>query len=135
MTGELAYIQTAISPVVLFSAYSLLLLSLTNRYSMVISRCRSIEDLSQKETMYKRVRILQASIILALVSIIVLIILILDLFVACVLKKEYGGSLLYIFSFSLLLILMSTLCFVADTLLSTTAIKEALDHDRVYINV
>ena len=51
MTGELAYIQTAISPVVLFSAYSLLLLSLTNRYSMVISRCRSIEDLSQKETM------------------------------------------------------------------------------------
>lgn len=122
-------IETAISPVILISANSLFLLTLTNRYSNVTNRLRQLThiQLHQVETLSKRVLAIKCSIIFAVLSLILQISLILLLLLLSVLGENNIISAVCVFAFSLILMLASAIAFAVDMCWSSSAVMEYTD--------
>jgi hypothetical protein len=122
-------IETAISPVILISANSLFLLTLTNRYSNVTNRLRQLTHihLHQVETLYKRVLAIKCSIIFAVLSLTIQIGLILLILLASALDKDSTFPAVCLFALSLVLMLASSVSFTIDMCWSSSAVTEYTD--------
>lgn len=130
-------IQTAIAPMVILSAYSLIMLTLTNRYTDITARLRSLTDVHQMELLYRRVVILKYATLLASAANSLVLILIVVLFILSESNANKGIWLVIIFSASLVFMFASLLCFQIDMFKSSTAVKEHLDniHRQIPISV
>jgi len=122
-------IETAISPVILISANSLFLLTLTNRYSNITNRIRQLTHvhLHQVETLYKRVLAIKCSIILAVLAIIVQVSLILLILLCSVFGSGGAVPAVCLFALSLVLMLASAIAFAVDMCWSSAAVSEYTD--------
>ena len=122
-TAVSMYMQSATTPVVLISAGSLLLLSLTNRYSILTTSFRSSQDFNQQQILYNRIIIMKCAICFNIASISTLFVLIIISFSFSVFHKHREGLYLICgFSASLGLQFISLVCLMLDTLKSSSAI-------------
>jgi hypothetical protein len=115
-------VSTAVPPVVLVSANSLFLLTLTNRYSNLTNRLRQVTVLKQAEILYDRVLVMRASVFTATAAIFLQVLLILVL-----LTWTKGEDLaVCLFGASLVLMECSIVAFLLDVSWSSHAVKEHL---------
>lgn len=133
-------LQTAISPVVLVSGIGLLLLSMTNRFAHTTDRIRLLvkqmdyleedpQNYRQKvqiRILYRRSRILLLAISFALASVLFVSLLITTLFSTLFLEVNLQGTVIVLFTVSLLCLVVSVLLFIQDMSLALKALKEEL---------
>ena len=113
-------VSTAVPPVVLVSANSLFLLTLTNRYSNLTNRLRQVTILQQAEILYARVLVMRSSVFTATAAIFLQVLLILVLLVWS--AGETVAACL--FGASLVLMEYSVVAFLVDISRSTNAVAE-----------
>ena len=132
----MSILQAAVSPVILISGVSLLILSMTNRFGRVVDRSRQIGSAlrnapeqerkrlgSQIEILIRRARLLRSAITFATLSVLVAAILVISLFLAAFLHLEVvllGATLVIA---CLVLLIISLLAFLQDINLSLAALK------------
>jgi hypothetical protein len=143
LTSETVKLMTsAIAPVTLISGVGLLLLSMTNRYNQVVIRIRALlqearhPDSAQEraviseqiQTLYRRARLLRATVIVASASIFCVGITMVFLFASLL-----GGFGLMLaaesfFMLSLLFLVASVALFIRDFAISLKAIQQEARH-------
>jgi hypothetical protein len=129
-------LQLAIGPVILISGVSLLLLTLTNRFGRLLDRARLLSREraaaatadaasvgTQIDILHRRATILRFSIILGSITVLLVAVLILALFVAALLKLEWGWLIVGLFCASQLSLIGSVLAFIRDMNLSLEAVR------------
>jgi hypothetical protein len=129
-------LQMAVGPVILISGVGLLLLSLTNRFGRAVDRSRLlIREMretndeprrrlaGQVEILYRRARLIQASIILGVTSVLFAAVLVITLFLGALM--QWSSALLpgLIFIVCLLSLIASLVAFILDIRLSLKALK------------
>jgi hypothetical protein len=135
-------LQTAISPVVLVSGIGLLILSMTNRFAHTTDRIRILlkslhEDAEfdeqnyhrravQIRILYRRSRILLLAISLALGSILFVSLLVTALFTTFFVNIDLQGTVIMLFTVSLLCLVASIVLFIQDMSLALKALTEEL---------
>jgi hypothetical protein len=135
-------LQTAISPVVLVSGIGLLILSMTNRFAHTTDRIRillkSLHDdteidqqnyhrrKAQIRILYRRSRILLLAISLALGSILFVSLLVTALFTTFFVNIDLQGTVIMLFTVSLLCLVASIVLFIQDMSLALKALTEEL---------
>jgi hypothetical protein len=132
-------LQASISPVALISGVGLLLLSLTNRFGRLTDRARALhdrihagsaEDAAELERevriLYRRSRILRASISLAAASILSASLLIAALFLAYLFDAPARDPVAMLFALSFFTLVASVVLFIEDVGLSLGALRLAL---------
>ncbi|MBI5136871.1 MAG: DUF2721 domain-containing protein [Nitrospirae bacterium] len=135
-----AILQAAISPVALLSGVGLLLLSLTNRWGRVADRARALSEQrhtaapeeidnldTQTRILYRRARILRASISLAAASILFASLLIVALFLAYLFQVSVRFWLIGLFAVSFAALIPSILLLMQDAGMSLRALRLELD--------
>jgi hypothetical protein len=127
-------LQVAIGPVILISGISLLLLTLTNRFSRTIDRSRELvremrepptneqQLAGQVEILYRRARLIRLSIITAAAGLLLASGLIIVLFVTALMKWEAGLLISGFFVCSMLSLIVSLGAFMKDIQLSLAAL-------------
>jgi positive regulator of sigma E activity len=133
-------LQVAVAPVILISGVGLLLLSLTNRFGRAVDRSRHlIREMreasehdrlrlgKQVEILYRRARLIQASIVFSAVSVLFAALLIIALFVTALMKLEMAMLISILFMCCLGFLICSLLAFIADIHQSLKALKLELD--------
>jgi hypothetical protein len=136
-------LQMAVGPVILISGVGLLLLSFTNRFGRAIDRSRQLgremreagSEQRQKlrlqvEVLYRRARLIRASIILAAFSVLLAAVLIIVLFVAALLHLEAGLVLVLLFTCCLASLIVSLAAFIRDIQLSLHALRLELNSEE-----
>ena len=136
--GELVHLlQTSISPIALISGVGLLLLSMTNRLSRVIDRSRSLSaqlrtpadeaayarDRAQLAVLARRARLLWASIAAVMVTVLSSCAMVLLLTTMAFLHVDLRLLVVVLFFVAVLALLVSSLVFFADVLLSLRALR------------
>lgn len=135
--GELIpVLQVAIAPVILISGVGLLLLSLTNRFGRAVDLSRELmregrqaggEDRSrladEVQILYRRARLIQIAIILAVTSVLFAALLILGLFFAEILRVQATVTLGLLFVGCLAALILSLVAFIVDIHWSLGALK------------
>jgi hypothetical protein len=128
-------LQLAIGPVILISGVSLLLLTLTNRFGRLLDRARLLSreraaapsaaaDVgTQIDILHRRATILRFSIILGAITVLLVAVLILALFVAALLKLEWGWLIVGLFCASQISLIGSVVAFIRDMNLSLAAVR------------
>jgi hypothetical protein len=129
-------LQTAIGPVILISGLGLLLLTMTNRLGRAIDRARSLagelpeaaekkrEKISaQLEILWRRARLIRASIALASLSALSSAFLIIVLFFTALEKLELAWLIGSLFMVSMLSLIGSLILFIQDINQSLAALK------------
>lgn len=130
-------LSASIAPVIVISGVALLLLSMTNRYSRVIDRARSLtrgldaaEENARKKLLieevqiiYRRARILRLAIVLSSVSILFVVITVLSLFAAQVFAVRLDYVLVPCFGLCLIALLGSLYFFIRDVSISLAALE------------
>jgi len=133
-------LQTAISPVVLVSGIGLLILSMTNRFAHTTDRIRllikQLEDSNYDEQdhrrrvqiriLYRRSRVLLLAISLALASILFVSLLVTALFSTFFINIDLQGTVIILFTVSLLCLVASVVLFIQDMSLALKALTEEL---------
>lgn len=132
-------LQAAVSPVILISGAGLLMLSITNRFGRVIDRSRQIAAARrnagatdddrlhvQADILYRRARLLRASITLATISILAAATLVILLFLAVLADLPVAAASAALFVVCLLCLVASLLYFLRDINLSLVALKVEL---------
>ncbi|HEV8629886.1 MAG TPA: DUF2721 domain-containing protein [Thermoanaerobaculia bacterium] len=136
--GELVHLlQTSISPIALISGVGLLLLSMTNRLSRVIDRSRSLSaqlrapldeaaharDRAQLAVLARRARLLWASIAAVMVTVLSSCTMVLLLTTMAFLHLDLRLLVVVLFFVAVLALLVSSVVFFADVLLSLRALR------------
>jgi hypothetical protein len=128
-------LQLAIGPVILISGVSLLLLTLTNRFGRLLDRARLLSHEraaapsgaagvgTQIDILHRRATILRFSIILGSITVLLVAVLILALFVAALLKLEWGWLIAGLFCASQISLIGSVMAFIRDMNLSLAAVR------------
>lgn len=130
-------LSASIAPVIVISGVALLLLSMTNRYSRVIDRARSLtrgldaaEENARKKLLieevqiiYRRARILRLAIVLSSVSILFVVITVLSLFAAQVFGVRLDYVLVPCFGLCLIALVGSLYFFIRDVSISLAALE------------
>ena len=127
---ELEYIQASLTPVILMSGYSLILMTMTPRYSQLTSRFRRLEDYESMERVYARIQRIKFAIILASFAISIIMVMIMIIFAMYTLHIQNNSCILYLFSTSLLLMLSSMAVFSYDMSLSSASLLVILKKER-----
>jgi hypothetical protein len=135
LTQLTAILQASISPVALISGVGLLLLSLTNRFGRTTDRARALhaqihaagpgesDSLEvQVRILYRRSKILRASISLAAASILCASLLIAVLFLAYLFRAPVQDAVAMLFGLSFLALVASVVLFIEDVGLSLKAL-------------
>jgi hypothetical protein len=121
-------LQAAVSPVILISAYGLLLLSMTNRLGRAIDRARQLArdptatSAMQIDMIMKRARWIRSSILFAAIAITAAALLVLVLFVSVFLKTDVHALVTALFVLSLVSLIVSLSCFIVDIFSSLRAL-------------
>lgn len=133
-------LQVAIGPVILISGVGLLLLTLTNRFGRAVDRSRQLVRemrglpevdraslAGQVAVLYRRAEVIRASIIMAVLSVLLASLLIIVLFVTALMKIEAAVLISVIFICCMLSLIVSLGAFIRDLQLSLNALKLELD--------
>lgn len=133
-------LQVAVAPVILISGVGLLLLSLTNRFGRAVDRARNLRRelraasatdrrhlTDQVGNLYRRARLIQASIVLATASVLFAALLIVILFVEALLKWESVFWITLLFVLCLVSLISALIAFILDIRLSLAALKIELE--------
>jgi hypothetical protein len=128
-------LQTAVGPTILISGTGLLLLSMTNRLGRTIDRARALSGRDaeararvegQIAVLWKRAKLLRASILLTTASALCAAILIIDVFLSAALGFVPAWSVAAIFSVGMLLLIAALVLFIKDVNLSLHALEAEL---------
>ncbi|GAB1471600.1 DUF2721 domain-containing protein [Chloroflexota bacterium] len=132
-------LQTAIGPVILISGIGLLLLSMTNRFSRVVDRARSLltvsetlagpphqKALAQIDILWSRAKLIRISILYASISLLCASFLIIILFLTALLGIEDAWLLSVIFIACMGSLIASLIAFITDINRSLSAFKMEL---------
>jgi hypothetical protein len=135
LTEIIPVLQVAIGPVILISGVGLLLLTMTNRLGRAIDRARQlarevngpeadrVRVTEQIVTIYRRARVLRLTITLAGLSVLLAAVLIIVLFLATLLNRDYGLLVSLIFITCLGALIASLVAFIYDIYLSLAALR------------
>ncbi|MBJ7326857.1 MAG: DUF2721 domain-containing protein [Chthoniobacterales bacterium] len=130
-------LQLAISPVIMISAYGMLLLSMTNRLGRAIDRARSLSGESatkrqcQVELLIKRARRIRAGILAVSFAMFFAALLVLALFVSVFMQLDVKLVVSAFFVASLLCLIYSLACLIADVMGSLKAMEVELREEGV----
>jgi len=122
-------LQAAVSPVILISAYGLLLLSMTNRLGRAIDRARQLArdptatSSMQIEIIMQRARWIRSSILFSAIAITAAALLVLVLFVSVFLKTDVHALVSVLFVLSLVSLIVSLGYFIVDIFGSLRALE------------
>jgi hypothetical protein len=129
-------LQMATGPVILISGIGLLLLTMTNRLGRAIDRARSLSrepveaggqrsphTLTQIAIIYRRAKVLRASIALASFSVLLVSALIILLFVGALLDWQAGVFIVLVFIASMVSLFGSLVAFLYDINLALHALR------------
>lgn len=144
LTELLPVLQTAIGPVILISGIGLLLLSMTNRYGRVIDRSRELlrrlagaaadergRLLSEIEVLYRRARLVRASILSATFSLLLAALLMITMFLSALLHWEDGALIGVLFILAMLALIAALVGFLIDLQVSLQALRMEVEYARV----
>jgi hypothetical protein len=137
LTSLVPILQLSIGPVILISGVGLLLLTLTNRFGRMLDRTRFIKSemsgpleppavaklQAQIDILQRRAIILRRSITLAAVTVLSAAVLILVLFVAALLRLEWGLLIIVIFAVGQVALIGSMIAFIREMNLSLEAVR------------
>jgi hypothetical protein len=136
----LVVLQTSLAPCVFISGVGLLVLSMTNRLGRPLDRIRALTIelkvaegeqkkilLEEVDILYRRAKLLQASVTLAVLSIFFVAMIILSLFSMAAFGLSLDGLVVAMFSISLLSLVASLGLFVWDIQLGLSSIKIEID--------
>lgn len=140
LSALIPVLQVAVAPVILISGVGLLLLSLTNRFGRAVDRARHLRRelragsatdrrhlTDQVGNLYRRARLIQASIVLATASVLFAALLIVTLFVEALLKWESAFGITLLFVLCLISLISALIAFILDIRLSLAALKIELE--------
>ena len=125
-------LQMAISPVIMISAYGMLMLSMTNRLGRAIDRARMLVGESvatrqiQIEILSKRARRIRAAILAISLAMFFAAVLVLVLFLSIFMHVDLKLAVSSLFVASLLCLIISLVCLIADVLGSLKAMDAEL---------
>ena len=133
-------LQVAVGPVILISGVGLLLLSMTNRFGRVIDRTRQLAETyragaesdrarlrGQLEILWRRARLIRASIVWAASSVLLTALLIIFLFISMLLARQMTVAIVVVFASCLIAIVVSLIYFIRDINLSLHALDLELN--------
>ena len=130
----------SISPVTVISGIGLLLLSVTNRLGRVIDRVRALasaldegrvypaRDLDQLIILFRRAKLLRASIVFIVAGIFACCLMIVFLFVLVFAGARMQAAVLFTFGLSVLFVFGAMICFVWDICSSLIALEIEVAH-------
>lgn len=125
-------LQMAISPVIMISAYGMLLLSMTNRLGRAIDRARSLSGESasnrqlQVEILSRRARRIRSAILAISLAMFFAAVLVLTLFLSIFMHVDLELVVSALFVASLLCLIASLVYLIADIFASLHAMEEEL---------
>jgi hypothetical protein len=132
----LIVLQTSLAPCVFISGVGLLVLSMTNRLGRPLDRIRALTVelrvaegehrrvlLEEVDILYKRAKLLQASVTLAVLSIFFVSTIILSLFITATFNAGLEVLIEILFSASLICLVLSLILFVWDIQLGLNSIR------------
>ena len=136
MQNLIPTLQVAIGPVILISGVGLLLLSMTNRLGRAIDRSRALAEAYRKGTdddrarvkgqmdvLWKRAKLIRASIVCASAAVLLVAVLIIFLFVGTLLNWSIWPVIAGVFGSCMALVIVSMVYFIRDINLSLHALK------------
>ncbi len=136
VTDLIPVLQTAIGPVILISGVGLLLLGMTNRFSRIIDRTRTLnaqltsvpgDDQSdivlQLNVLWRQSCLIRTSIYLAAMSAFWAALLIIVIFVTALLRIENAWLMTILFSICMISLIASLVFFIRDIRASLTALR------------
>jgi hypothetical protein len=136
----LVMLQTSLAPCVFISGVGLLVLSMTNRLGRPLDRIRALTIelrtaegeqrrilLEEVDILYRRAKLLQASVTLAVLSIFFVATIILSLFVMAAFGFVLDGLVVGLFSISLVCLVASLALFAWDIQLGLNSIRIEID--------
>jgi len=126
-------LQLAVSPVILISAYGLLLLSMTNRLGRAIDRARQLvrEGAAKEEQIAiiaRRAVWIRSAIVFTSIALIAAALLVLVLFVSVHLTVDISPAVLILFLGSLVSLVIGLVYFLIDIFASLNAMKAELQN-------
>jgi len=116
------YIQMTITPCLLVSATSLLLLNMTNRYTHLTNRIRNTTEYSQVVFLYQRILTMRYAIIGLLLSTLTSILLMVLFFEMLIHQRDVQLIIIILMTSDLGFLMLSILLFIYDMYQSTNAI-------------
>ncbi len=139
LEGLTRVLQTSISPVALISGVGLLLLSQTNRFSIVTDRLRKLAPDRRERTaqdpnvarqigiLLQRARVLCLAISAALICVLLASMMVLLIFAVVALGAAAQSLVLFLFALSLAALILSLLLYLWDMHLSLKAVEKLLN--------
>lgn len=125
-------LQLAVSPVIMISAYGMLLLSMTNRLGRAIDRARQLsrepeaKRRIQVEILAKRARWIRLSILFTAIAIFLVALLVLILFLGVFVHVDLKLAVSVLFVASLVSLIVSLVFLIADIFVSLRAMETEL---------
>lgn len=135
MNNILSSLQYAITPCVLISSNSLLLLSLTNRFSHISTRIRHTDKTHERIFLYKRIRLLRNALLSIVISILLLLLLIITIFVLTIIKVQEHYCLVILFLLVCFFIILSVILFLLDIFYSTYLLHNFIKEHSSNVNL
>ncbi len=136
----LVVLQTSLAPCVFISGVGLLVLSMTNRLGRPLDRIRALTVelrvtegehsrvlLEEVDILYRRAKLLQAAVTLAVLSIFFVAMIILSLFITATFNAGLEVLIEILFSASLICLVLSLALFTWDIQLGLNSIKIEID--------
>jgi hypothetical protein len=129
-------LHVAVSPVILISAYGLLLLSLTNRLGRAIDRARMLARESESNRavqiaiIARRAKWIRSAILYVAIAIVSAAVLVLALFLSVFLPMDLKVLVTALFTLSLLCLIVSLGYFMVDIFGSLKAMEAELEDDK-----
>ena len=139
----LPVIQLSITPVILLSGVSGLLITLTNRLGRIVDRTRALARDSQGamgegrahierqlEIMWQRAKLLRLAVTLAGSSMLLSCVLVVVIFLDATMHREFALELVAVFISSVLLLIAALAAFLRDIHVSLRALRLVVDRAR-----
>lgn len=139
----LEVIQLSITPVILLSGVGALMITLTNRMGRVVDRTRSLAGQlrqapaadrehveSQLAILWRRAKLIRRAVTYAGLSMLLSCLLVMGIFGAGLLKKDFGLGLLIVFVASVVCLIAALVAFLRDVWMSLWALRLEVDKAR-----
>jgi hypothetical protein len=139
----LEVIQLSITPVILLSGVGALMITLTNRMGRVVDRTRSLAGLmrrvppeerdhveSQLHIMWRRAKLIRRAVTYAGLSMLLSCVLVMGIFAAGMIEREFGFGLLVVFVASVVCLIASLVAFLRDIWMSLHALGLEVEKAR-----
>ena len=136
-------LQTSIGPVILISGIGMILLTMTNRLGLTVTRIRNLNDnldkatgagrtkiLRETQILMRRVRLIRLAILLAATSVLLVSMLIMMLFFMILLEVEIAWLIAVMFIIAMASLISSLIIFTYDVNQSLTALTFELLHNE-----